>query len=185
MKSLKRTAAALILALTGTTTRAGDDERAKLETVSAGDIIRFRHATTGKTIRAIVDDVREDLLLLHEDPAKEALRVSFREFGKLEVLRGKRSRWREGALIGFVPGALFMGVLVRVVDDCYRDCDRAGGIMGYGLAGGAVTGSVGALVGLAFHTDRWRTATARRRTDVAVNAAPVKGGFGASFSVRF
>jgi len=34
---------------------------------------------------------------------------------KLEVARGRRSFWKEGAIIGFVPGALFFGATGRIL----------------------------------------------------------------------
>ena len=99
-------------------------------------------------------------------------------------MRGRRSRWREGAVIGFFPGAIFMGLAVVGLDECTHDCDHTGPVMAYGLAGGLVTGTVGALIGLAVKTDRW-TEVSTGRPKTAFSLRPAKGGFRAGVSLTF
>ena len=163
---------------------AGDD--VVLADLSRGDRVRFRLSSGGKTVQGTIDAAGpEEVVVRPKDLAQPLLRFSPQQLAKLEVVRGRRSHWREGAAIGFVPGAAFMGVMVVALSDCYgRDCDLAGDVVGYGLAGGAITGAVGALIGLAVKSDRWAP-VATGRPKMALNLAPTKGGFRANLSLRF
>jgi hypothetical protein len=100
------------------------------------------------------------------------------------VVRWRRSRWRQGAVIGFVPGALFMFAFLSSLNDCYRDCPFDSEAVGYGLVGGVITGTLGALIGLAVKTDRWVPVEVLR-PKLALTLAPAKGGLRADLSLRF
>ena len=156
-----------------------------LAELSRGDRVRVRLASGGKSVRGTLDATGPDEIVVRPtDPAQPPLRVSPQQVAKLEVVRGRRSHWVRGAVIGFVPGALFMGAVGVGLSDCYRDCDHAGEAARYGLAGGAITGAVGALIGLAVKTDRW-VLVQDRRPKLALTLAPAKGGFRADLSLRF
>jgi hypothetical protein len=146
----------------------------------------LRLSSGGKTVHGTVDSAgSEEIIVRPNDLEKPLLRLSPQQFQTLDVVRGRRSRWREGAAIGFVPGAMFMGFMVLALDDCYSDCDsNLGPVLGYGLVGGAITGGLGALIGLAVKTDRWAPVTTGRPR-VALDLAPTKGGFRADLSLRF
>jgi hypothetical protein len=163
---------------------AGAEDSLTLADLTRGDRVRLRLSSGGKKVRGTVDAAgRDEIVVSPRDPAQPPLRLSPQQMAKLEVVRGRRSRWREGAAIGFVPGALFMGFMDLALDDCYRDCDRSG-VLIYGLAGGAITGTLGALVGLAIKTDRW-VPVQTRSPKLALALAPTKGGFRAGLSFSY
>jgi hypothetical protein len=156
-----------------------------LADLSRGDQVRLRLATGGKSVRGILDVAKPDEIVVRPiDPAQPPLRLSPQQVAKLEVVRGRRSHWRQGAVIGFVPGALIMFAFVRSLDECYRDCGYDTEAVGYGLAGGAIAGTVGALIGLAVKSDRWVPVEARR-PKLALSLAPAKGGFRADLLLSF
>jgi len=174
----------LILGALSAPAVAGAEDSLTLANLSRGDRVRLRLSSGGKTVRGTLDASGPDELVVRpNDPGQPPLRLSPQQMAKLEVVRGRRSRWREGAVIGFVPGALFMGFMDVALDDCYRDCDRSG-VLIYGLVGGAITGTLGALVGLAIKTDRW-VLVQKRSPKVALALAPTKGGFRADLSFSF
>jgi len=156
-----------------------------LAELSRGDQVRVRLTSGGKSIRGTLDAAGPGEIVVRPlDPARPPLRLSPQQMAKLEVVRGRRSHWVRGAVIGFVPGACFMFVAARSLDECYRDCGFPGEDVVVGLAGGAITGGVGALISLAFKTDRW-VLVQDRRPKLALTLAPAKGGFRADLSLRF
>lgn len=180
-----RTAAWLIVMLLAAPFTAADDTSAPLSTLTSGDRVRLRLAEDGKRLHATVEEVRADELVLRPPRAGEPLRLSPAQLQSLEVARGRHSQWRKGALIGFVPGALFWGYVVGTGVDCYSNCPfNAGlGIPG-GLVGGVLTGSVGALVGLAIKTDSW-VGVYEKKPKVALTLRPAKGQAQIGVSVSF
>ena len=186
MKLFNALVAALLVASLGASAHAAADDSVALADLSLGDRVRLRLSSGGKTVHGTVEAAGPDEVVVRpKSLAQPLLRLSPQQMEKLEVVRGRRSRWREGAVIGFVPGAVFMGFTVLALDDCYSDCDsNVGPVLGYGLVGGAITGSLGALIGLAVKTDRWAP-VATGRPKVALDLAPMKGGFRANLSLRF
>jgi hypothetical protein len=186
MKPFNSLAAAVLVSLMGVPALAAAAADLALTDLSSGDRVRLRLSSGGKTVHGTVDAAGPDEVVVRpKDIARPLLRLSPQQLEKLEVVSGRRSRWREGAVIGFVPGAVFMGFMVLALDDCYSDCDdNTVGVVGYGLVGGAITGGLGALIGLAVKTDRWAP-VATGRPKVALNLAPMKGGFQANLSLRF
>jgi hypothetical protein len=137
------------------------------------------------TLRGTIEAAGTDELVVRRDGStSESLRLSPQQLAKLEVARGRRSHWLKGAIIGFVPGAVLMGIAVVGTAECDPDCEKTDEVLGYGLLGGAITGSVGALVGLVIKTDRW-VPVRERRPSVALALAPAGGGFRAGLSLRF
>ncbi|HKZ31306.1 MAG TPA: hypothetical protein VJ648_03000 [Vicinamibacteria bacterium] len=119
-----------------------------LADLSRGDQVWLRLTTGGKSVLGILDAAKPDEIVVRpRDPKQPPLRLSPQQMAKLETVRGRRSRWRQGAVIGFVPGALFMFAFVSSLDECYRDCGFDAEAVGYGLVGGAITGTLGALIG--------------------------------------
>ncbi len=185
MKFFNALFTAVLVAWPGVSAAAAADGALAIADLSSGDRVRLRLSSGGKTVQGTVDAAGPDEVIVRpKDLAKPLLRLSPQQMEKLEVVRGRRSHWREGAVIGFVPGALFMGLLVVALDDCYRDCENTGRVVGFGLMGGAITGGLGALVGLAVKTDRWAP-VATGRPKVALDLAPMRGGFRANLSLRF
>jgi len=151
-----RAATGLIVAALCAPVIGAAEDSLTLADLSRGDQVRLRLATGGKSVRGILDAAGPDEIVVRpRDPAQPPLRLSPQQMAKLEVVRGRRSRWRRGAVIGFVPGALFMYAAARSLDDCYRDCGFPGEAVVVGLVGGVITGAVGALIGHAVTTDRW------------------------------
>lgn len=179
-----RAASGLILAMLGGSALAAAGEGLTLADLSSGDRVRLRLASGGKQVRGTVDAAGpSEVVVRPKDPAQPPLRLSPQQLTKLEVVRGRRSRWRGGAIIGFVPGAL-MGLAVVGNRECDPDCDHTGAAVGYGLVGGAITGGLGALIGLAVKTDRWVPVEARR-PKLAWALSPIQGGFRTDLSLRF
>ena len=104
---------------------------------------------------------------------------------RVEVVRGTRSHWVEGAAIGFVPGAVFLGAVVYVMgcDDYNASCNTGEAVLA-GLVGGVATAGVGALIGLAVKSDRW-VKVPLPKPKVALSLAPMRGGLRAAVTVRF
>jgi hypothetical protein len=104
---------------------------------------------------------------------------------RAEVVRGKRSHWPEGAGIGFVTGAVLGGIAGYALscDDYNASCNGGTALAG-GLVVGVATGGLGALVGLAFKTDRW-VKVPLPKAKVALTLLPTPSGFRGSLSVRF
>ena len=180
-----RIATGLCLAALGVSALAAADEALTLADLSRGDRVRLRLSSGGKSVNGTIDAAGpEEIVVRPKDPAQPPLRLSPPQLAKLEVVHGKRSRWQGGAVIGFIPGALFMGAAVVGLSECDPNCDHTGEALGYGLVGGLVTGTIGGLIGLAIKTDRW-VPVDTRRPKVALEAAPGRGGFRAHLSLRF
>ncbi len=102
----------------------------------------------GKTLRGTIDATGPDEIVVRTgDRAKPTLRLSSQQMTQLEVVRGRRSRWAEGALIGFLPGALFLGYAGASLGECDPECNQTGEVLVYGLVGGTITAAVGAPIG--------------------------------------
>lgn len=177
-------AACLIALLSAPAPAAAASDNLTLADLSRGDRVRLRLAEGGKKVQGTVESAGEqEVLIRPKDSRQPLLTLSPQQFQRLEVTRGRRSRWGRGALIGFVPGAVFMTALAFGLDECYRDCDRTSDVL-IGLAGGAATATAGALIGLAVKTDAWvPVSTGRPR--VALDLAPARGGFRANVTLRF
>ena len=185
MKRFNALLVAVLVAWPGASAVMAADAAVALADLSRGDRVRLRLSGGGKTVHGTVDASGPDEVIVRpKDLATPLLRLSPQQMEKLEVVRGQRSRWREGAVIGFVPGAVFLGVVVWATADCYNNCDNTGEVVGDALLGGAITGTLGALIGLAVKTDRWAP-VATGRPKVALDLAPTNGGFRANLSLRF
>jgi hypothetical protein len=165
---------------------AEDDPSPQLVGVASGDRVRLKTAG-GKSLRATVESVTADEFVLRGSGAAEPIRFNLSQLESLDVSRGRGSHWRRGAVIGFVPGALFLGTIGGVFPciDMADPCFASGWAVTGALIGGTITGSVGALVGLAFKTDHW-VRVHEKRPKVSLHMAPTQGGtttFG--FSVSF
>jgi len=163
-----------------------DETNGSLLVLASGDRVRLRLAGNGKSLRATIESVTADELILRPLGAAQPLRLSLAQLESLDVARGRRSQWRKGAVIGFVPGALFLGGLAGTwcTDGCVDPDFQLGDAALGGLVGGAATASVGALVGLAFKTDRW-VRVHERKPKVSLMLAPAKGQVRVGLSVSF
>ena len=181
-----RIAARLIVVLLAASASAADDTSPSLSTLTLGDQVRLRPAGSAKTLRATVESVTSDELILRPQGATGPLRFSPAQLQSLEVVRGQRSEWRKGAVIAFVPGALLFGLAGGVIECDVGDdhCFSFGTAGVLGLIGGAATASIGALVGLAFKTDRWVKVDGRK-PQVSLMLTPARGQVGLGLSVTF
>jgi hypothetical protein len=180
-----RTAAGLIVATLWAPVIATADDGVTLADLARGDQVRVRLTSGGKPVHGTIDAAGSgEIVVRPKDTAQPPLRLSAQQMAKLEVVRGRRSHWVRGAVIGFIPGALVGGVSAVALSDCYRDCDHAGDVVKYALVAGAMTGTVGALIGLAVKTDRW-VLVQDRRPKLTLSLAPARGGFRAGLSVGF
>jgi hypothetical protein len=180
-----RVVTGLILAALCAPVLAGADDSVTLAELSRGDQVRVRLTSGGKSVRGTLDAAGPGEIVVRPlDTAQPPLRLSPQQVAKLEVVRGRRSHWGRGAIIGFLPGAVFGGVLAVGLGECDPECGQTDEVLAYALVGGAVTGAVGALIGLAIKTDRW-VLVQERRPKLALTLAPAKGGFRADLSLRF
>jgi hypothetical protein len=115
----------------------------------------------------------------------------------VEVQRGQRSYWGEGALLGMVVFGVGTGALAAATYEEPEPCTTAeceffrggwnwskGAMFATGFVGGAILGGVaGGLIGKTFETDRWvRIPRDRLRLSVAPRR---NGGLALGVSVRF
>ena len=111
---------------------------------------------------------------------------------RLDVSRGKRSLFREGAASGAViAGLIGLGVAIRCYDQCWDDDEGTGvkGVVGFTLGFGAVGGAFGAIVAAPFRADRWERVPLPNPTRVSrrigLTVHPVPHGAAANVSLRF
>ena len=184
MKHLSATLATLLIAC-ATPALAGITDSQTLADLTHGDRVKVRLSAGGKVIRGLVDASKPDELAVQPlDAGEPLLRLTPQQIAKLEVVRGRHGHWKEGAVIGFIPGAVFLTLLSVALDDCYRDCGNTGQHLAAGAVGGAITAGAGALIGLAIRTDRWVSVTPSRKK-LALDLAPTRGGFQANLALRF
>ncbi len=179
-------AAWLMVAALAVPAAGADDKASPLSTLVPGDRVRVEVVGDRRSLAATIESVTADELVLRSVGTSEPLRLSLGQLDNLEVARGRRSQWRKGAIIGFVPGALFFGLIGGVLpcidrsDPCFEGAWAATGA----LIGGGLTASAGALVGLAFKTDRW-VRVHDGKTKASLTLAPTKEGMRLGFSVSF
>ena len=177
-----RTALGFLVIVLAAPAAVADETSGPLSTLASGDRVRVQIAGSGKSLRASIESVTAGELLLRPVGGAQPLRLDLAQLQSVDVARGQGSRWRKGAVIGFVPGTLLFGLLGGVLG-CMDvpDCSfHAGYAVGTGLVGGAATASVGALVGLAFKTDRW-VRVHERKPKVALMLAPMRVGLSLNF----
>jgi hypothetical protein len=175
----------VMMALLAPKAWAAETEESPL-TLTPGDRVKVEIAGNRKSLRATIESVTGDDLVLRPEGGADAMRLNLSQLQTLDVARGRRSQWRKGAVIGFIPGALLFGLAGGVLPciDTYSDCFAGGWAVTGALIGGGLTASVGALVGLAFKTDRWeRVPTGRAK--VSLILAPEKGGAQFGLAVSF
>lgn len=177
-------AAGLIVATLLTPVIAAAGESVTFASLARGEKVRLRLTSDREPVYGTIDAAGPgEIVVRREDPALPALRLSPQQMKKLEVARGRRSHWGVGAAVGFVPGA-FLGVAAAMNAECDPNCDHTGEAVGYALVAGAVTASLGALVGLAIRTDRW-VRVEDRPAKLSLSLAPANGGFRAGLSLSF
>jgi hypothetical protein len=145
---------------------------------SVGDRVRYRLLAGDSRRTGFVTEIGEGWLTIAPGPERGAVRVNLSSLARLEVHRGRHRRAKEGALIGFVPGAV-LGGLVGGYAKCEEQpfCNPAGGIVLGALVLGGFSAGAGALVGLAFKSDRWEGLPLGK---ARVSMAPEPGGIRAT-----
>jgi len=146
--------------------------------LQVGDRIRIKTLASSSAIKGrLVAADAAALTLAPEGRDTSHRKFARSEIDQLEVVRGKRSRWLPGALVGAAAagvGAILMcngiGCSTGEGDDTAKNVAVAAGI-------GAATG---ALVGLLIKTDRWKTVPA---DSLNVTVGPVPG-HGLALTVR-
>jgi hypothetical protein len=185
-------ARAVLIAMVFLATNAGaDDKTAPLSTLAAGDRVNVKVIGSPETLVATIESVTADELVVNPGGAGQPLRLSVGQLGRLDVARGQRSQWRKGAVIGLIPGAVLGGIAgaVATCDPYASTCDpdatlaTAGGLFGAVVFGGA-TATVGALIGLAFKTDKW-VRLHDGKAGASVILAPTDGGMRVGLSFSF
>lgn len=154
--------------------------------VAAGDRIRYK-APPSRERWTVAHVLESDgwSLLVRPLPGGDPAWISPALVERLEMSRGRRARAREGALIGFVPGAI-MGAMAFALAclDYEGPGDCTGRAMSWGaVIGGSATAGLGALVGLGFKSERWEPVAAARPR-IGLNLIGGHG-LGAAVSIRF
>ena len=172
---------------------AAQDEPATASALARGERVRLwmlgseSPAGGRKKLTGTIESTSPGTIELRPREASAApITLKLAQVERLEVARGTRKRWPEGAAIGFVPGALFGGAVGYVLS-CDADppdsCSLGPALVG-GLVVGAGTAGLGALIGLAFKADRW-VELPTRKPQVKLTLLPARSGFRASLSVQF
>lgn len=113
----------------------------------------------------------EDGHLVVDAPSPGLMTVPLSEVFRLEVSRGRKSRWLAGAAVGTLGGPAVACALTR-------PCLGRGTVV---LAG--LTGTAGGLIGRALKSERWEEA--RRPTARANVVATPRHGVSVSISIGF
>lgn len=183
-----RTTVWLIVIALAVPVAVADDTGGSVQMLTSGDRVRVEVVGRRKTLRATVESVTADEIVLRPQDAAGPLRVDLAQLESLDVARGRRSHWLKGAVIGLGTGTLLFGLAGGTICGTYGDntgCpfDWNLGRL-FGLIGGVVTTPVGALAGLAFRTDRWERVH-ERKPKVSLVIAPAKGETRFGLSVSF
>lgn len=181
-----RAAAGLVAIVVAAPKLVAGETSGPLSTLSSGDRVRLKLADNGKSLRATVESVTADELVLQQPGVSEPLRLSLPQLRSLEVARGRSSHWLKGAVIGSIPGAIIAG-FAGARSTCYYDddtCFNGWAAVGGALVGGIATASVGALIGLAVRTDRW-VKVHERKPKVALILVPTRREMRAGLSISF
>ena len=154
--------------------------------VAAGDKVRLT-PSDGRRFSAVVVETEPDALVVRTGPDAAPTRVPLAGLQRLQVARGRRGHFKQGALVGFVPGFAFGAYVGNLFgcDDQGPDCTSGGDALRLGAITGALTGLAGGLVGLAIRSDRWVDVTGRPAPRVGAALVPVRGGAAARLAVSF
>jgi hypothetical protein len=158
-----RLAAAIVLGALAASAEAAD-ERA----VTIGDRVRVTAPSVSpKTIQGSLAAADRERLSV-STAAGTRVEVPRSRIAKLEVMRGSKSRWGIGALIGAGAGAL-LGVVASNPPSSADHFQVDGGAV---AVCGVVGAAAGALVGAVLRTDRWTTVPG---DTVTLSIGPVSG----------
>jgi len=168
-----RRLALVIGALAGIPNAAAVAQAAALHT---GQRVRVTSAVEATPVRTgVIEALDPDTLhLRHTGKAGDtvATAIPMASIARVEVSRGRHSRWLTGLAIGMGAGAAGGAILGASSEDdlLFSSGDKAViGAVGFGMLGGAV----GVVAGALTKSERWETVPANR---VTVTLAPGPGG---------
>ena len=119
-------------------------------------------------------------LRIRAEPHQEELVIPTASLAELWVVQGTRGHARTGAGLGLMGGALLGGIIGSTQEFCTFSCSPATAI---GILVGAPAGLLlGAVVGAALRSDRWRSVSIKDRR---IQVEPRLGGIGLRVSVSF
>jgi hypothetical protein len=157
------TAAAMVLGALAASAEAADEHAVRI-----GDQVRVTAPSVSpKTIQGSLAAVDRERLSVSTTAGTRVEVPRFR-IAKLEVLRGSKSRWGIGALIGAGAGVL-LGLVASNPPSSADHFQVDGGAV---AVCGAVGAAGGALVGAVLRTDRWTTVPG---DTVTLGIGPVSG----------
>ncbi len=131
------------------------------QAVKVGDKVRVSHdcATRCQEDRGTVDAIDADSIVLRTGQDQSRVAILLPSIARLRVVRGQKSRWVTGAVIGgVVLGAATAGAVVAFCDPSGRspNCSPTTGQFVTATAAGAVVvAAIGAGLGSLSKSDRW------------------------------
>lgn len=162
--------------------------------VKVGDRVRVSHDCTYRGTRkrcqedrGTVDAVKADSIVLSAEKDQSRMVILIASVTRLRVVRGQKSNWGKGAIVGgAVLGAATLAAVIAVCDPGGNPpvCSISGGGILAVTAAGAVGGAViGAALGLLSKSDRWEEVSLDQ---LRVSFAPQRDGrFSLGFNVAF
>lgn len=134
--------------------------------LAIGDEVRVSRANGGERVRGTLTAMDSAGVTVHS--ASGDVRVATGDVGRIQIYRGRESKWAPGFAIGFASGGV-----IGASGGFLSGDDEGGDFLSFtapekavilGIAGAIAGSTVGALVGLAVRADHWQRA---KRVDLA------------------
>ncbi len=162
--------------------------------VKVGDRVRVSHDCTYRGTqrrcqedRGTLDAVKADSIVLSAEKDQSGMVILIASVTRLRVVRGQKSNWARGVLIGSAIGAA--GGIATAAAFCQTGgisacSDTPAGVYGGAAAVGAAGGAlIGVIIGALTKSDRWEEVPLDR---LRVSFVPQRDGrFALGFSVAF
>ncbi len=129
--------------------------------LTSGDRVRVTYDCSAacREDRGTVDAVKGDSIVLSTEQDQSRVVILLASITRLSVVRGQKSHWAAGSVIGGVAlGAATAGVIIGFCDPWGNspNCSpTTGAIVGLTAAGAAVGAAIGAGLGSLVKSDRW------------------------------
>jgi len=160
--------------------------RAQTGAIQPGDRVRVRAAALGGggRVEGTVVTVSDSALTLMRESSGGSLQIPLAGVQSLDVRRGQRSAWKEGAEIGaFVGFVTASSVYAARMSRCVGlECAKATLWVAHGAAGSVAGAVLGGLVGTTIRRDVWSRVPITR---VQPLLTPTVAGVRAGIEIQF